>query len=178
MKPLRSPFYSEPHGSWSVPLTQGVIALVDADVADELGQFNWHARLNKGSRWYAYRAEYDDRAGRRRWVSMHGEIIPAPAGKMVDHREHHPLDAKLIDNRRSNLRIADHRLNSINQRAGKQGRAGLKGACWHKQCGKWMGIFRVDGRQQYLGLFDTPEEAHEAYVAAAREHYGEFARAV
>ena len=34
----------------------------------------------------------------------------------------------------------------------------------------------VRGRRNYLGTYDTPEEAHEAYCKAAKEHFGEYAR--
>jgi hypothetical protein len=42
----------------------------------------------------------------------------------------------------------------------------------------WFAQISVDGRSKHLGRFPTPEQAHAAYVAAAREHYGEFARII
>lgn len=34
----------------------------------------------------------------------------------------------------------------------------------------------VNRKTLYLGTYDTPEAAHEAYTIAAQKHYGEYAR--
>jgi hypothetical protein len=43
--------------------------------------------------------------------------------------------------------------------------------------GKFAARIRVDGVERHLGTFATAEEASAAYAAAAREAWGEFARA-
>ena len=40
---------------------------------------------------------------------------------------------------------------------------------------KWQSSITFQNRQLALGHFDTKEEAHEAYLAAARKLQGEFA---
>ena len=62
--------------------------------------------------------------------------------------------------------------NMGNQKRHANGMSGFKGATWHK-CGRWQAQIQM----RYLGLFDTAEEAHAAYMAAAQNAYGEFARA-
>jgi hypothetical protein len=42
----------------------------------------------------------------------------------------------------------------------------LSGVCWHKQRNKWVAFATVSGRQLHLGCFDTPAEAHAAYLEA------------
>jgi hypothetical protein len=41
---------------------------------------------------------------------------------------------------------------------------------------KWQAQIKVSKRTVHLGSFQSPEEAHAAYLAAARAHFGEFAR--
>lgn len=98
------------------------------------------------------------------WLSFNGAW---PSG-LIDH-----INGDGTDNRIANLRIATYSQNHANRRYQGKTESGLKGAFRHKKTGKWTG--RYDGR--YLGLFGMPQEAHEAYMQAAREKHGEFARA-
>jgi hypothetical protein len=41
---------------------------------------------------------------------------------------------------------------------------------------QWEARLTVDGRQHHIGHFEGAEEAARAYNAAAREHFGEFAK--
>jgi hypothetical protein len=47
---------------------------------------------------------------------------------------------------------------------------------FHKRIGKWQAAIH-HGKTMSLGYFETPEEAHKAYVEAANRFRGEFARA-
>lgn len=76
------------------------------------------------------------------------------------------------DNRWENLRQATNSQNAANTRA----LGGLpKGVTRHK--GKYQAQIQANGRNHYLGLFASPADAHGAYMAAAKVHFGEFARA-
>jgi HNH endonuclease/AP2 domain len=114
----------------------------------------------------------------RKVVRVHRIVLEAVtrrllgAGVQVDH-----INGVRHDNRPSNLRPATQSENLANTRLRSNNTSGLKGASFHKQAGRWRAAIRIDGRQRHLGLFDTPEEAHAAYVRAARELFGEFARA-
>jgi hypothetical protein len=80
------------------------------------------------------------------------------------------------DNRAVNLREATSSQNNINKRKREGSASDLKGAYFHRRVGKWTTNIRMQGKVMHLGYFDTPEEAHAAYAAAAEKHYGEFAR--
>lgn len=86
----------------------------------------------------------------------------------VDHEDTDPGN-----DRWSNLREATHRQNLGNRKAAKHNRQGLKGVGLHKP----TGLYTAACAGKRLGYFKTPEAAHEAYVTAARETFGEFARA-
>jgi hypothetical protein len=55
-------------------------------------------------------------------------------------------------------------------------KSGFKGVHWCKRDKKWIAAIHLDGRQQTLGYFVTPEAAYEVYCTAANDHHGDFAR--
>lgn len=108
-------------------------------------------------------------AHRLAWLYVHGKWPDA----IIDHKNGDPLD-----NRLCNLREATPSQNSWNMRLHSRSSSGLKGAYKHSlQPGKWIAIICKNRKQKNLGTFDTKEAAHAAYCAAARDLFGEFARA-
>ena len=87
----------------------------------------------------------------------------------IDHR-----DGNSTNNRWSNLRRATPSQNNANRRRPRHNTSGYKGVYF--RWGFWRACIKRNGRRIYLGVFATPEEAHAAYVAAARKLFGEFAR--
>lgn len=73
-----------------------------------------------------------------------------------------------------NLRPANKSQNNANSKG--HSRTGFKGVALHRP-GRWVAQIQKDGRNIYLGIFRSPELAHEAYVAKAKELFGSFARA-
>lgn len=86
-----------------------------------------------------------------------------PAGQ-VDH-----VDGNRANNRWANLRDVPASVNSQNRRrAARHNKTGFLGVCKHKD-GRFQAGIEVNGQSKHLGLFDTAEEAHTAYVAAKRQ---------
>lgn len=88
---------------------------------------------------------------------------------IIDH-----IDRDGTNNCITNLRRATTSLNQAN-RKGVDGRSLPKGV-YEKKPGRFCAQIGVNGHRRSLGNFDTPEEAHEAYMTAARAAFGEFAR--
>ena len=89
----------------------------------------------------------------------------------IDH-----VNRDKLDNRIRNLRLATPSQNGANTAVKSRNTSGFKGVTWHKSCKKWQAAIKVAGKNIHLGLWDDPKEAHAAYVAAANEHFGEYAR--
>ena len=90
----------------------------------------------------------------------------------IDHR-----DGDATNNRWSNLRRATRSQNNANRFRPRHNTSGYKGVYLCGASGKWRAAITKNGENIPLGRFDTRQAAHAAYVAAARKHYGEFARA-
>ena len=81
----------------------------------------------------------------------------------IDHR-----DGCGSNNAWLNLRKATTRVNRQNQRRPRADSAiQLQGVKRHRN--KFKARITVNGRQQYLGLFDSEADAHTAYIAAKRQ---------
>jgi hypothetical protein len=109
-------------------------------------------------------------AGRLAWFWMTG-IWPEAE---VDHR-----DLNRQNNAWANLREALPVENTANKGVYQNNTSGFKGVNRLVVRGRFIGWrARIGaGRQRRsLGVFQTPEEAHAAYVEAARRLHGEFAR--
>jgi hypothetical protein len=102
-------------------------------------------------------------------VYMHRLLMAAPSGLCVDH-----IDGNTLDNRRANLRLATHSENLRNMKRKKNNRSGYRGV--HRVRNRWCAQITCNRKVRTLGTFATAEEAHEAYVKAATELHGEFAR--
>ncbi len=155
-----------------IALTQGEVALVDADKYEELNQFNWSAKWNPStSSFYAHRAICGGAGARFTTVTMHAAVLGRASGMMIDH-----LEGNTLDNRICKLRHVTPQQNSQNQKLLKSNVSGYRGVYFHRGNGKWRARITVDGKKKSLGLFETVEAAASAYAEAARIHHGEFRR--
>ncbi|MGE0038076.1 MAG: HNH endonuclease [Xanthobacteraceae bacterium] len=93
----------------------------------------------------------------------------------IEHVDH--INGIRSDNRFVNLRLATNSENARNSRRRINNACGYKGVHYKKRLKKFVAQIRVAGRVFHLGVFRTADEAHAAYCKAAKEHFGEFARA-
>ena len=147
-----------------IPLTKGLVALVDDEDYARLSQFKWYAQTNKRINYAVRRGARAN--GRTPMIWMHREILSA-AGLDVDHR-----DGDGLNNRRANLRLATRRQNICARRPN----------LGHTYRGVWRAgdrfraAIKVRGITHHLGTFASETEAARAYDAVAAAVFGAFAR--
>jgi hypothetical protein len=89
------------------------------------------------------------------WFYTHGSW---PVGE-IDH-----INGNRFDNRIANLRDVSVSLNQLNRFKQVPNRLGFTGL--YAKRGRFGARIKVNGRQKYLGVFDTPEQASAAYEKA------------
>ena len=78
--------------------------------------------------------------------------------EMLDH-----INRNKIDNKICNLRISNTQKNAFNLNS--------KGYSWSKNAKKWEAKIMLDGKNIYLCLFNTEEEAKNAYLEAKKKYH-------
>lgn len=143
----------------------------------ETGVVTWKCGLRKGRQAgspserryrrivYAGRQLYEHHIA---WLLYYGEW----PSERIDHR-----DTDRANNRIANLRQATNSQNMANAPLRCTNTVGLKGVSFVARKGKYRSYIVVNGRQLHLGYYTEKETAHAAYVTAANDHFGEFARA-
>ena len=81
-------------------------------------------------------------------------------GRIIDHKDNDKLN-----NRLDNLRVVTTSQNARNKTKKADCSSQFRGVSWHKQTGKWQA--QIGG--EYLGHFDTEEDASKAYEARYAE---------
>lgn len=146
-----------------IPLSRGMVALVDDEDYEKLNKYKWTALFCKWEIIYAVRSENNSS------VLMHRQILDAHKGITVDHINHNGLD-----NRRENIRLATVSENNMNRGKTKKNKSGYKGAYFDKRKRKYRTTIRKNNRTIHIGYFDTAIEAARAYDNAVKQHFGEF----
>lgn len=96
-------------------------------------------------------------AHRLAWLVSHGQWPE----HQIDH-----INGNRSDNRIANLRPATHAQNQQNRHTTRGNRTCFRGVYLEK--GRFFAQCRVMKVKYRLGTFDTPEEAHAAYLAGLR----------
>ena len=150
-------------------LDEGKWTILDQQDYYRLGNFKWHV-TGTNSRFYAVRSIKVDNTHTTR-MYLHREIMNAPKGLVVDHK-----DGNSFDNRRANLRLATRSQNSCNKRKRANTSSRFIGVYWDKAKRKWVARIKYQGKSRMLGNFVNEIDAAKAYDAAANKYFGEFAR--
>ena len=150
-----------------INLTQGMICMVDDYDYDELIKNKWRVR-KCGKKYYAVREGKRTYPGRKT-IYMHRFILNISDQKIqTDH-----INSNGLDNRKANLRQCTPSQNNANRLRKEGAKQKYKGILPNH--GKWA-AYLFYKKNNYLGVFDTQEEAALAYNKKAIEVFGEFAK--
>lgn len=143
-----------------ITATNGKLIRVDGEYFEILNRFNW----NISPEGYA-RTTIQTKS-----IFMHRLVLgQQPDGAYIaDHK-----NKIKVDNTYNNLRWATKKGNSANTKP--RGPHGYKGVRKIRNGKKYRSYITIDGKQRYLGLHETAEEAAKAYDEAAKNAFGDFA---
>lgn len=104
--------------------------------------------------------------------SLHQLVFYAYHGFLPEFIDH--VDRDRSNNSISNLRPATINENNRNMGMNRRNKSGFKGVHFDRARGKFVAKITVNNKAIFLGRFSSAEEAHNAYAAAAKKHFGQF----
>jgi hypothetical protein len=154
-----------------IPLSRGLVGIVDADDFERVNRFKWHAlKRPRGGRFHVMRSV--NSGGIRKTIYLHRWLIGAGVGDEVDHSNNNGLD-----NRRSNIRLCKRAENARNfLRDSPRKSSQFHGVHWCSARGRWrVVICDTTGKQRHIGMFCDEVEAAVARDVATIAYHGAFA---
>jgi len=158
----------------TIPLTRGLVTMVDDSDYEWLNQWKWFARKSRDT-YYAQR-NTTNKKGKRIMLLMHREIMKTPDNMQTDHKDWNGLN-----NQKYNLRNC-----TVNQNRSwikPRGKIPYLGVSEHRWFKKKTNTFEIsysatithNGIIYDLGCSRDPVIAAKRYDAKAKELKGEFA---
>ena len=151
-----------------IELTRGAYAIVDESDFEWLNQWKWY--LHSGG--YAVRNGKRSEGVKGKVIYMHREILKPKEGMATDH-----IDGDRRFNSRINLRQCTQKQNAGNVAMNKKNTSGFRGVYFStNSTGWWTARITMNGKIKHLGISKDPIVCAKMYDAAAKKHFGEFAR--
>lgn len=152
--------------------------ICDLEDVDRLKTERWRVlRMGPHEESHKYAGIQKGGKENRKTILMHRFLMDAPKDLVVDH-----INGDGLDNRKSNLRLVSQTQNLRNKKMCKNNKCGFKGVYLHQSrhgdviYSRWVAEIQYKNKKYHLGRFDTPEEAHGAYVEASKRLHKEMGR--
>lgn len=153
-----------------IRMAQPRYAKVDPADYKRLRKYEWFAMKGIYT-FYIYRCVPGGKVKKRKLISLHKEIIKAPAGMVIDHINHDGMD-----NRSANLRTATYSQNVCHRKKHSDSKfSKYKGVYRKKKNHKWEVRISFEKKQIHIGCFRNEIDAAKAYDEAAMKYHGQFA---
>lgn len=107
------------------------------------------------------------KAHRAAWAIHYGEW----PREFIDHINLDPSDNRIV-----NLRQASNSENMRNSGLRSNNTSGARGVYWCSEKLKWAASIRVNGKNKFLGRFESIDAAKAAYAMGSNRYHGEFGR--
>ena len=133
----------------------------DFDDYEKIKNFCWSVDSSNG---YVIAKETKNKR-----IKLHRLVMDFPEFLLVDH-----IDRNKLNNRKSNLRLCTSSQNVKNCLESIRNTSGKKGVYKHIN-GKWKSAITNDGKNIFLGVYDSYEDAVNARITAENFYFGEFA---
>lgn len=120
--------------------------------------------IGVGGRWLVCVCGHSIRRARIVWIMHHGNL----AGNLFVLNK----NGKKLDDRIENLIVCNKYQLSLLRKVAINNTTSYTGVSYVKRLNKYKANLRIYNKDNYLGLFETAREAHEAYRRAALHHLG------